>query len=129
MPHATFSPAAKAILKAASAVVEHAAIENDQDEEREAYEAGADIEDHLEANEHYLPPPLVVDSNKKAKNDPTLMSKSLKTASADVIVTGTQNEYRRYAKYCKYNSQSTEAWQQTLEKFCRLLYRKYKRDH
>lgn len=82
------------ILQAASADIDPAAIENDQDEEREAFEAGADIEDQLATNKYYLPPI----SKKRIKKDPQVMSKSLKSASADVIVSGTQNEYRRYVQ-------------------------------
>lgn len=82
---------ANTILQAASAEIEAAAVENDQDEEREAFEASADIEDQLETNKYYLAPT----SKKRIKKDLHVMSKSLKSASADVIVTGTQNEYRR----------------------------------
>lgn len=90
-----FSVNASQLLVAASTEVGQDAVEDDQEEERESFEAAMDIDNKMATDSVYLVPHEMHSPNKTIKKNSKLMKGSLKKASADVVVSGTQNEYRR----------------------------------
>lgn len=87
---------ADALIQAAAAQVGLAAVAEDQEEEAESYDSAVDIDNREQTGHNYYLPCLPTPNKKLKKDtDDQTMLDSLKKASADVIVAGTQNEYRR----------------------------------
>ncbi|KAF7983643.1 hypothetical protein HWV62_20590 [Athelia sp. TMB] len=96
---------AEALIQAAAAQVGLAAVAEDQVEEAESYNSALEIDNEEQTGQTYYLPCLSTSTKKQKKDtDDQTMLDSLKKASADVIVTGTQNEYRRlwdsFVKFC-----------------------------
>lgn len=85
---------AEALVLDAITHVGLAAAAEDQVEEMESLLSAIEIDNEEQnGNHYYLPQPSK--SEKKSKEMHGVMLDSLKKASADVIVVGTQNEYRK----------------------------------
>lgn len=87
---------ADALVQDAVSQVGLAAAEEDQIEEMESLLSAIEIDNEEQNGHHYyLPQPSSVSEKKSKRDADGVMLDSLKKASADVIVVGTQNEYRK----------------------------------
>lgn len=96
-------PGASAYLKELAAVSPEE-VNEDNEDEIEAYNAGIDFDNHVEDADleagvsddtyHLRTPPM---SNKHIKLDPEYLNNQLKKASEAIVVASTRTEYERFA--------------------------------
>jgi len=92
---------AKEYLNDAAGLVTYEAVANDQEEEIESMMAAADIDEKQQRSSGtYLRQPSESSKRRQLNSDTDIMSKNLKTASQNIVVSNTLSEYRRCAAQC-----------------------------